>query len=128
MRHSLEAGKWDGMGWLLRHCPHKVCDARGQHGERSRLGAGDGAQEITWARSPGQARNGDTLGEENGPGASMRGRWRGRQLDWQPTRPPCHPQQEGISDKRTELSGGWNTGSEGGGAQGSALQDEMGAA
>lgn len=37
--------------------------------------------------------------------------------DWQPTRPPCQPQQEGRGDKRTELSGG----SRGGGSMGPGL-------
>lgn len=31
--------------------------------------------------------------------------------DWKPARPPCH--QEGGGDKKTELSGSWNTESRG---------------
>lgn len=56
-------------------------------------------QVVTWTRSPRQARNRDSLGEENGPGASVRGRWR-RQQGLEASQESLSPSRKGEVTKR----------------------------
>lgn len=55
-------------------------------------------QVVTWTRSPRQAR--DSLGEENGPGASVRGRWRRRQQGLEASQESLSPSRKGEVTKR----------------------------
>lgn len=73
------------------------CDAQGQHGGERQ--AGDETQVITWARSPRQARNRDIPEEENGPGASDRGR-RGTQQGLEASQASLSPGRKGEVAKR----------------------------
>lgn len=66
-------------------------------------GPGLESQVILWVTSPRRARNRDICGEENGPGASVRGRWRGRQQGLGVSQVSLSPGRKG------ELSGSWNT-------------------
>lgn len=78
--------------------------------------AGDRTQVITRPSRPGAGTSSGTF---------VGGR-RGRQQALAASQASLSPTQEGGGDKRVDLSGGWNTGEEGGGAPGQALAPHTG--